>query len=155
MAAFGRRTLAAALATAMAVAPSAFAQDNNVAGKPSPSAAAISPEYTPTVTRQASDYSERHQEVAIVVAKGKKEEGFTGQEIGDTLARGLREKYNVPSKVYVRDSAGDYSNVTFLIKGRSYGSYSLDKSIVALALVSRDFDRAYRLIGGEPVPGQD
>ncbi len=165
MAVFERGALTAALATALAVAPSLFGQEN-VAGKAAPnaSATAISPdfEYTPTVTRQASDYSERHPEVAIVVAKGKKEGGLTGQEIGDTLARALLKKYAAPSKYFVRDSIGDYTNITFLIKGRSYGPYSLGESVIALALVSRDFDRAHGLpsqrgmdIAGKPAPGQD
>jgi len=143
MSVFGRGTLTALLATALSAAPG-LAQER-LAGKPASVGQAGPGEVTLSTTTLAGDYSKENTAVGIAVAKGKKEGGLTGREIGDTLALGLLKKFDVPAKVFVRESAGDYSNVTFFIKGRLYGPYDLGESIEALALISRDFERAHGL----------
>lgn len=176
MAAFRRGTLAAALATAMTVAPS-FAQESARASTKLAAAAnsatvgASTANGEPgepvalTTTSQASDYSRDNKAVGIAVAKGKKDENsLTGERIGSVLSQALLKKFDVPSKYFVRDSAGDYTNITFFIKGRLYGPYGLDESVIALALVSRDFDATYYEppgqrtapnVAGKPAPTQE
>jgi len=161
MSVFGRGALTALLATALSASPG-LAQER-LAGKPASVGQTGPGEVTLSTTTLAGDYSKEHAAVGIAVAKGKRDEaGLTGKEIGETLERALEAKFGVPARHFLRDSAGDYSNVTFFIKGRLYGPYGLDQSIEALALISRDFDRAHGLpsqrgvdVLGKPAPGQD
>jgi hypothetical protein len=167
MSAFGRGTLAAALATAMTVAPSVFAQENRVAGKPESAGAAsivLDGDVKLSTTAKAGIYSEQHEAVGIAVAKGKKNEaGLTGEDIGEILSQALKEKYQVPSKYFVRESSGDYSNIIFFVKGIPYGPYSPGKSVEALAPISMKFDQAHGLpfqrkaadVAGKLEPTQD
>lgn len=162
-----RRSLIAALTAAATAGPAALFAQENVAGKPAPSAAAasISPgsEIELTTTTLASNYSEEHPVVAIAVAKGKKDEdGLTGEKIGQVLSLELERRFHAPSKYFVRESAGNYSNVTFFIKGRLFGPYSLGESVEALPVISMKFDQAHGLpsqrgidILGKPEPGRD
>jgi len=144
MSLIGRRTLAAALATAMTVVPAfaVAADDASPAAKPiTPSATTQAEEYQ-DVTRQARDYSKTHPVVVIGISKGQKD-NMTGERMGQILSDVLMKAHNVPSKVFIKEG-GDYTAVVFAVKGLVYGEYGLKESLSGAGLAADSYNEVLR-----------
>ncbi len=155
MAAFGRGTLAAALATAMAVVPAfAVAADDagSMAAKPiTPSATKQTGEYQ-NVLGQAREHSKKHPVVAIAIMKGQKETLLTGEELGESMSGALKDLYDVPSKPFV-EQGGDYTVVFFAVKGLVYGPYGLKTSLGGMAMAADSYNEVLRPRAGRTTQG--
>jgi hypothetical protein len=140
----GRRICCAALAvTAVAVAPSR-AQDVKTASKPpSVSEYLIEHGYSPTLLRQAGDYSEDHPVVVIAISKGQKETLLTGEQIGEKLAEVLKKVHDTPAKYFIAPG-GDYTAIAFFVKGHAYGPYGLKDSLSGVTLAADAYDERVR-----------
>ena len=138
----GRGFLEAALAAAMAVAPS-LAQDGKVAPAPKTlTEALIAHGYKPTMLRLAGDYSETYPGIVIAIAKGQKDP-ITGEKIGDTLSGVIKKLHGAPSKYFV-EPGGDYTAIAFFVKGHAYGPYGLKESLGGIALAADNYDEQVR-----------
>jgi hypothetical protein len=141
---FGRGTLAAALATAMAVGPSVAPAQDQVAAKPASEAKLVELDRKPNVIRQAYEYSKTNPVVAIAILKGQKESLLTGEQVGDKLSEVLMKAYNgIPAKYFV-EPGGDYTAVLFAVKGHVYGPYGLKDSLSCIALAADSYNEVIR-----------
>jgi hypothetical protein len=144
MAALGKGTLAAALATAMAVMPSFAQNSGKVDAKPAPEAKVSTYNPKDDVITLAGDYSEEHPVVAIGILKGQKETKLTGEQVGEALSNVLMKAYDgIPSKVFVAPG-GDYTAIVFAVKGHIYGPYGLKESLSSIALAADSYNEVVR-----------
>lgn len=159
MPAFGRGTLAAALATAMAVAP-ALAQETGLAGKPVPKTTVTQPEREPILIDRVAEYSETHPVIVIGIAKGRKDE-MSGERIGEILSDALKKVHDAPSEVFI-EQGGDYTAVIFAVDGLIYGAYGLTDSLIGMSLAANSYNEVVRpkathssgdpTLAGKPAP---
>ncbi len=140
---FGKGTLAAALATAMAVIPSLAQNPPKVDAKPAKDAKVSTYDPKNDVLTLAGDYSEIHPVVAIGILKGQKDP-ITGEKIGEALSNVLMKAYDgIPSKVFIAPG-GDYTAIIFAVKGHLYGPYGLKESLSSIALAADSYNEVVR-----------
>jgi hypothetical protein len=142
---FSRGALAATLASVvMTVAPSlaqSFRPVSNILPEIKEPQITQPKEAPESVLRQARTYSLTHEEVAICIYKGKKD-NISGEKIGETLAAILKKNFNIPTKVFI-DDGSDYTVVAFFVAGHAYGGYGLKDSIEGAALAAGGWDDVF------------
>lgn len=160
MSAFKRGTLAATLAAAMVVVP-AFAGESGTDVVPKPVTGSSATQTKPDLIDQAVQYSRANPVVAIGIAKGKKDD-MTGERMGAILSAYLKQKHDVPSKVFI-EPGGDYTAVIFVVKGLIYGEYGLDTVQGGMAMAADSYNEVLRprrsrgmqtAFAGKPEPQQ-
>jgi len=143
---FSRGALAAALASVvMTVAPSlaqSFRPVSNVLPEVKNPQTAAPKEVPGSVLDKARAYSLTHEEVAISIYKGKKD-NITGEKIGETLAAILKKNFNIPAKYFVEEGDADYTVVDLFVAGYGLGDYDLKESITGVALAAGHWDDVF------------